>query len=58
MLSCSAMRWFLILLLLPFAVGADSPEPAAATPEARDAALVKAFRYLDEKIWTLQDGGP
>jgi len=48
-------RWlfFGALLLLAPARAEDAP----VTAEQRDAALAKAFRYLDEQLWKLQDGG-
>ncbi len=38
----------------PAAPAADAP---TVTPEQRDAALAKAFRYLDEQVWGLDEGG-
>jgi len=46
------MQAALILLLL-----AGEAPVVAVTPEARDAALVKAFHFLDETIWHMPDGG-
>lgn len=49
----------LILLLAPVAVGEESePDDAPAwTTAQRDAALKKAFAYLDDNLWKLGDRG-
>ncbi|MHC4930922.1 MAG: hypothetical protein ACYTGV_01855 [Planctomycetota bacterium] len=49
-----------LLASLAVAPAARTQEDAPAgvvTPEARDDALVKAVRYLDEHLWKLQEGG-
>jgi hypothetical protein len=39
-------------------VAEEDPAPATGvTPEERDAALAKAFRYLDDELWKMQAGG-
>jgi hypothetical protein len=46
------LRWGALLLLLgPAASGEE------VTAEQRDKALASAFRYLDDNLWKLEDGG-
>lgn len=52
------MRYLLLLALLAATSVADGePKPVPYTPEARDKAIAKAFRFLDANLWKLQDGG-
>jgi hypothetical protein len=45
------------ILLLLLLAGDTPAQPAVISPEARDAALSKAFRFLDDSIWKLSKGG-
>jgi len=47
----------LVLLALLAVLTPSRAEEQAVQADARDAALAKAFRYLDEELWKLQDGG-
>lgn len=50
------MRRLALLALLAALAPVRAEEPAVE-PDARDAALAKAFRYLDDELWKLQEGG-